>query len=405
MTRRTQNFTSRVCALAACLLLMLGACGGGVETGGTGPTGSAYVEGPITGFGSIVVGGIRFDERRATVSDADDRPFDRANLRLGMVVEVQSDRPGDDGSGGRSATATRVRLGGSLVGPLEAITPGGTFIRVLGQVVRVPTATVFEGVPGGLTGLMVGDVLEVHGFPSPDIALSDLVATRVERRTSAPAQFRVRGIARDVNITGTPPTLRVGTATFDLGASGVPAGLTNGMVVRLTTGTTLVSGRWPVIAAAVESRRLDDRDEAEVEGLVTAFSSATSFSVNGVPVNASSAAFPDGPVSLGARVEVEGRVANGVLVATEVELRSDDEVFNDGIDLRGTLSGLNRTARTFVLRGVTIFYGTVPLPEYVSPATEAALADGLCARVRGRLDADRTRALATRIEFRDSCDP
>jgi hypothetical protein len=404
MTRRTQNFTSRVCALAACLLLMLGACGGGVETGGTGPTGSAYVEGPITGFGSIVVGGIRFDERRATVSDAEGQDFDRANLRLGMLVEVQSDRPADDGSGGRSATATRVRVGGSLVGPLEEVGSGGLFVRVLGQRVRLTRATVFDGVTGGVLGLQLGDVLEVHGFPSPDIFLSDLVATRVERRSSMPSQFRVRGIARDVNITGTPPTLRVGTAVFDLSA-GVPAGLTNDIVARLVVGTTLVNGRWPVVLAAVESRRLDDRDEAEVEGLITSLSSQRSFSVNGVLVDASSAALPSTALTLGARVEVEGRLANGVLVATEVELRSDDEEYNEGIDLRGTLSGLNRTARTFVLRGVTILYGTLPPPEYVSPATEAALADGLCARVSGRLDADRTRALATRIEFRDSCDP
>jgi hypothetical protein len=404
MTRQAQNFTSRVCALAACLLLMLGACGGGVETGGTGPTGSAYVEGPITGFGSIVVGGIRFDERSATVSDAEGQDFDRANLRLGMLVEVQSDRPADDGSGGRSATATRVRVGGSLVGPLEEVGSGGLFVRVLGQRVRLTRATVFDGVTGGVLGLQLGDVLEVHGFPSPDIFLSDLVATRVERRSSMPSQFRVRGIARDVNITGTPPTLRVGTAVFDLSA-GVPAGLTNDIVARLVVGTTLVNGRWPVVLAAVESRRLDDRDEAEVEGLITSLSSQRSFSVNGVLVDASSAALPSTALTLGARVEVEGRLANGVLVATEVELRSDDEEYNEGIDLRGTLSGLNRTARTFVLRGVTIFYGTVPPPEYVSPATVDALADGLCVRVRGRLDADRTRALATRIEFKDSCDP
>jgi hypothetical protein len=139
--------------------------------------------------------------------------------------------------------------------------------------------------------------------------------------------------------------------------------------------------------------------------LITSLSSQRSFSVNGVLVDASSAALPSTALTLGARVEVEGRLANGVLVATEVELRSDDEEYNEGIDLRGTLSGLNRTARTFVLRGVTIFYGTVPPPEYVSPATVDALADGLCVRVRGRLDADRTSALATRIEFKDSCDP
>lgn len=391
--------------LAATVLLWLAACGGGVETGGTGATG-AYVEGPITGFGSIIVGGIRFDERSATVTDAEDRPFDRANLRLGMVVEVQSDRPADDGSGGRNATATRVQVGGALLGPLQQVGLTGARILVLGQIVRLTPATVFDGVAGGAAGLVVGDVLEIHGFPSPDIAVSDLVATRVERRASAPAQFRVRGIARAVDTAGTPPTLRVGTAVFDLSTSGVPAGLANGSVVRLAVDTAPVSGRWPVVAASVESRRLADRDEAEVEGLVTALNSATSFSVGGVPVDAGGpgTSFPDGPVSLGARVEVTGSVVNGVLVASRVELRSDDRVFNEGVDLRGPMSALDTTAHTFVVRGITVFYGTVPPPQYDRGA-EADLANDRCVRVRATLDADRTHVIATRIEFRDNCAP
>ncbi len=400
------NFVSPIARLRVLALsLLLVACGGGVETGGTGATGS-YVEGPITGFGSVIVAGIRFDDRAATVIGDDDQALNRGDLRLGMVVGVESDRPTDDGSGGRQATATRLRLGGALVGPLQAIGLAEQRLIVLGQVVRLTQATVFAGVQGGVAGLSVGDVLEVHGFTSPDALLSDMVATRVERRPATPANFRVRGIARDVSLAATPPTLRVGTQTFDLSTSGVPAGLANGSVVRLVVATSQVAGRWPVTSAAIETRRLDDRDEAEVEGLVTSFTSVTSFSVNGIAVDASAASFPDGSAGLGVgvRVEVEGRVRNGVLVASQVELRSDDEEFDEGVDLRGALSALDTAASTFVLRGVTMFYGTVPPPQYDN-GSEATLADGRCVRVRGTLDADRTRAVATRIEFRNTCEP
>jgi hypothetical protein len=400
------NFVSPIARLRALALsLLLAACGGGVETGGTGATGS-YVEGPITGFGSVIVAGIRFDDRGATIVGDDEQALSRGDLRLGMVVSVDSDRPTDDGSGGRQATATRLRLGGALVGPLQAIGLAEQRIVVLGQVVRLTQATVFAGVPGGVAGLSVGDILEVHGFTSPDALLSDVVATRVERRPASPANFRVRGIARDVSPAATPPTLRVGTQTFDLSASGVPAGLVNGSVVRLVVGTAQVGGRWPVTSAAVETRRLDDRDGAEVEGLVTGFTSMSAFAVNGIPVDASAATFPDGTAGLGVgvRVEVEGRVFNGTLVASRVELRSDDEEFGQGIDLRGTISALDTTARTFVVRGFTWFYGTVPPPQYDN-GSEATLADGRCVRVRGTLDADRTRAVATRIEFRNTCEP
>jgi Domain of unknown function (DUF5666) len=391
-------------ALALALLAAVAACGGGVETGGTGPTGSSYVEGPITGFGSIIVGGVRFDERSATVVDAEDRTIGRGELRLGMVVSVEGSRPIDDGSGGRNALAARVRLGGPLLGPLQAIDTAQSRLVVLGQTVRIAPATVFGGVPGGLAGLAVGDVLEVHGFPTPPGLPADLVATRVERRAAPPAAYRVRGVARELNPNGAPPTLRIGSETFDLAATGVPAGLVNGELVRLELGTAPVSGRWPVTRVTVETRRLDDRDEAEVEGLVTAFTSATSFAVNGIPVNASGAAFPDGTagLTLGARVEVEGRVVGGVLVASEVDLRSDDEETNEGVDLRGTLSQLDRAARTFVLRGIAIFYGGVPPPEY-DDGNEATLADGRCVRVRATLDLDRTRVVARRIEFESDC--
>jgi hypothetical protein len=401
----THRLLNLLRGMAAAMLLWLAACGGGVETGGTGATGT-YVEGPITGFGSIVVGGIRFDESAVLIEDVDGGGVVRDPLRLGMVVEVEGSRPIDDGNGGRSAVAKRVRLASRLLGPVQAVGLTGVRIVVLGQIVRIATGTLLDNLPGGIDSLRVGDVVEVNGFLGPDGAVADYVATRVQLRASAPMAYpyRVRGVARDVD--SAARTLRVGLDTFDLSAIGLPGGLIDGVsVVRMTMDTSRVNGEWVVRSAVVESRRLDDRDEAEVEGLVTAFTSTTSFSVNGVPVDASVADFPDGPVSPGARVEVEGRLTNGVLVATEVELRSDDEEYNEGIDLRGTLSGLDSVATTFVLRGVTIFYGTVPPPEYVSPASEAGLANLQCVRVRARLDADRTRVLATRIEFRDSCLP
>ena len=103
---------------AALLLLVLTACGG-VETGGTGA--GAYVQGPITGFGSVIVAGVRFDDSGARVEDADGVRRDRDELRLGMLVEVESGPIGDDGSGGRLATATRVRLASELLGPVGIV--------------------------------------------------------------------------------------------------------------------------------------------------------------------------------------------------------------------------------------------------------------------------------------------
>ena len=378
----------------------LGACGGGVETGGTGATG-VYVQGPVTGFGSIIVAGIRFDESNARIEDADGSTRSRDELRLGMVVEVESGALASDGSGGRVGTATRVRLGAQLLGPVTHIDLTEARISVLGQTVRLTLATVLDGVVGGAASLRLGDILEVHGFFDVDAATANYAATRVERRSVMPPAFRVRGIAREID--SVAKTLRIGSQVFDLSASGLPAGLADGSFVRLTVQTAQGNARWPVITAAVESRRLEDRSEAEVEGLITSFNSNTSFAVNGVTVDAGAAVVSPSNAVLarGVRVKVEGRASGGVLIAARVELRSDDDTYIEGVDLRDVIANLDRAGKTFTLRGVTVSYGTQT--QYDAPASEAGLANGVCARARAVLDPTRTRLLATRITFVDDC--
>ena len=379
--------------LLALLVLSLGACGGGVETGGTG-TGS-YVQGPISGFGSVIVSGVRFDDAAASIEDRDGVVRSRDDLRLGMLVEVDSGPIVDDGSGGRSATATRVRVASELLGPLTSIGSSSASLTVLGQPVRLTAATLVDGVVGGALGLRLGDILDVHGFFAPAVGY---VATRIERRNGAPASYRVRGVVRDLDVAAR--TLRVGLQGFDLSAAGVPAGLANGDFVRMTLLTAQAGGRWPVTAISIDNRSAGDSDEAEVEGLISAFASAAQFSVNGVRIDATGASFVDGSAGLaeGVRVKVRGRSRAGILVASSVDIRSDDDAFGEGLDLRDAITAIDAAAQTFVLRGTTVFYGSQPAPRF-DGGNAADLAVGRRVRVRALLSADRTRAIATRIEF------
>ena len=374
-------------ALFTALLLALAACGGGVEVGGTGT--GAYVQGPISGFGSVIVAGVRFDDSTASIEDPDGGVRQRGDLRLGMQVEVESGPIGDDGSGGRAATAMRVRVASELVGPVTAIDLANARITVLGQPVRLTAATVLDGLPAGSASLQVGLVVEVHGFALPD---DGYVATRIERRNGVTASYRVRGLVRDLNAAA--KTLRIGLQGFDLAATGVPAGLANGQFVRLSLQTALVNGRWPVTAITVETRSAGDRDDAEVEGLITAFTSAAQFSVNGVRVDASAVSVAG--LAEGVRVEVRGRSVAGVLVAASVKIRSDNDAFNDGVDIRAAIDSVDTSAQTFILRGITVFYGSGPRFD---SGTAANLVPAQRVRVRGNLSADRTRVIATRIEF------
>jgi len=394
MTPRRSSFVFRAVAWIAAAVLV--ACGGGVETGGTGPTGSAYVEGPISGFGSIIVGGIRFDDSSARVIDADGSTKSRDDLRLGMVVEVESTRLADDGSGTRTGTASQVRVGAQLLGPVTALDLANNRVIVLGQVVRLTVATTLDGLAGGTASLRVGDVVDVFGFFDATGVGANYVATRIGRPAAVPGTYRVRGVARDID--SAARTLRIGAQTFDLNAIGLPAGLADGAFVRLVVQTAQSNARWVATSAAVESRQLAERDDAELEGLVTSLTSAARFAVNGVAVDAANASFPQGSAGLvvGVRVKVRGRATAGGVTAASVELRSEDDVFNEGIDLREVVAALDTTAKTFSLRGVTVFYGAAPRYD---GGTEADLANGRRVRVRGTLDAARTRITATRIEF------
>ena len=250
-----------------------------------------------------------------------------------------------------------------------------------------------EAQPGGAAGLQLGNVVEVHGLAAPE---DGYVATRIERRSAAPGSYRIRGQVRDLDVAAR--TLRIGLQGFDLAATGVPAGLNNNAFVRLAVQTAQVGGRWPVTAITLETRSAGDRDEAEVEGLISAFTSVTRFSVNGVPVDATGANFVDGTAGLreGVRVKVRGRSQGGVVIAASVDIRSDDDAFGEGVDIRDAIVSVDAATLTFTLRGVTVFYGNNPRFDNGSAAD---LAPARRVRVRGNVSTDRTRVIATRIEF------
>jgi hypothetical protein len=170
--------------------------------------------------------------------------------------------------------------------------------------------------------------------------------------------------------------------------------------VRVRLQTTQVAGQWVAVALRPGVRKLEDRDEAHLRGAITALSSTAAFEVNGLPVDASGASFPDGTagVVLGAQVEVEGQVVNGVLVATKVELDARHADERHGFELHGAISALDTAAGTFTLRGVRVSYGA---GTTFRDGSAANLADGRQVEVKGTPTADRTALQATRIDFED----
>lgn len=381
--------------------LTLAACGGGgtdaaVGSGGTG----SFAVGPISGFGSVIVNGIRYDDSAATVLDEDDNPRTAADLRLGMVVEVTGsavDRPSDPALPA-TASAQTIRFGSEIEGPVEAVDAVAGTVTVLGQTVEVTASTAFDAaLAGGLAALAPGQIVEVYGVASA----GRTTATRIELEDSTD-EYKLRGTLADLDTTAR--TFRIGTATISYAGIANPPTLANGDLVRVRLATTQTAGVWTATRLRGGARPLDDRDEAEVEGLVTAFTSSTSFSVDGIPVDASGARFEDGvaaDLALGVRVEVEGRLSGGVLIAREVEFEDDDDGDHgdaDGpIELEGAIEGLDTANRRFTLRGLGVDYSSAVFDD----GTEAQLANGVRVEVDGRLAADGVTIEALKVDFED----
>jgi hypothetical protein len=366
-----------------------------VGTGGTGGEATAFAAGPITGFGSVIVNGVRFDDTAAHVEDADGGARGRDELRLGMTVEVDSSAITTTTTGS-TASATRIRFESELVGPVVGIDAAGGSFNLLGQRVEVDSATVFdEGLDGGLDGLRPGQMVEVYAVYDPSAARYR--ASRVER-ASLESALRLRGQLNQVDMVA--QTLRVGATTYGYaGASAVPGALAVGQVVRLRLSLATNPLRWVVQSFGTAMRELPEGDDAKLKGLISAYTSATSFSVSGRAVDASAAAFPDGKsgLAVGVRVEVEGRVLSGMLRATKVSIETDDQVNNRDFEISGNIASVNTAQGSFVLRGQTV--STLRADLVYERGTAADLKVGAKVEVRGRLSADRRRVEATRIKF------
>ena len=426
-------FTALASALA------LAGCGGGsdgtvagVTSGGTG----SFATGAITGFGSIIVGAIRFDDSKAiSVLDVDDDNTDlRGQLKLGMVVRVKG-KP----KVGSSADAETIEVRSELLGPVSRI--DANTLKVLEQTVKVTATTFFDNGLAGLASLALNDIVEVHGFV--DSVNNVITATRIERKTPASVKaFKLQGHIRALTAT----TFQIGDLVISF-ASLIPSSLilTNGLMVRVRLEATLNAGarkarkiravelelqdrdeaevegtitaftsssQFSVNGLAVRLRleatlnagtrkavkiravelEVQDRDEAKVEGTITGFTSSSQFSVNGLAVDASAAEAPAG-LKPGDRVEVEGRLVKGVLIAKKVELEVENDLLK--FELHGTVGSLNTTARTFAVRGVTVDFSAAQF----SNGTATNLVDNVRVEVKGVVSADGTQLRATRIAF------
>lgn len=310
---------------------------------------SSTVFGPIAGFGSIIVNGVRYDTSSASFT-VDDASGTQADLKVGQIVTIKATT---DAQG--NASAQQVIFDDAVQGPIDSIDVANDRLVVLGQIVLISGTTSFDDriSPANLSGLTVGDIVEVSGEFNGD---GDIVASRIEPKPAG-TEFEVHGTVAGLDTSAQTFTLKAltvayGTAVLDdFGAGGIAAGdFVEVKGSTFNTGGQLIARK--VELEGMDGRIGDNNDSGEIHGFVADFNSATDFTVSGVPVtttNSTEYIFGSaGDLATNVRVEVEGRFnGDGVLVADKVKFETEANV-----RITADLDSVDATNQTITIFGV-----------------------------------------------------
>lgn len=326
---KKQNKPILLILLLAFFVTACGESSSNLASGGIGGTGIS--QGTITGFGSVILNGEKFNTDGTTFTIDDNQTgTSQADLAIGMQVKVQVDATGN--------TATAIVFEPEVEGPIDAVDTANNALTVLGRTVVIDDNTKIEdsagtAIPGGITGLTTDDMLQVSGL----VLVDDKVqATHIKKEDNG----FVAGVtelelkARITSVSDDPETLVIAGQTVDYSGSTFE-GMTKGELAadllievkgtRGAAGTTMTATR---IQKEDGTLGAANTNKLEIEGLVTTVgASSSAFSVSGQSVSTSASTTFEGGVAddilLNVRLEVEGTLTNDVLVATKVKFHGN----------------------------------------------------------------------------------
>lgn len=394
---------SGLAALAVALGLLAAGCGGGVGSGGTGAADAGVAQGTVSGFGSVIVDGQRFDDRQvAALREVEPGVDEAADVKLGDRVELGY------AAGG---VAVQLRVDATVAGSVASVTAPGRF-TVLGQDVVV-NASATNGPVTQLAGgylaaadITAGDAVEVHGLLVTQGGSSVVQATRIEKLTALPKYLRVSGVVAslvgtDFSIAG----LRVHADTATL----LPAGrtLANGQLVAvlaLPTGASADANGVPQLHA--DQVRIKEFGGAGVTasagGKISALdTTAASFQLGALTVFYAGATLSPPTLALADRqyVRVRGTLrADGALQASAITLRDGSN--EPESELKGNILGFDAATQRFQVRGVAVDASRAQLEG----CPGGVLAEGLFVEVEGALNATMLVAKKVKCEAEEAGD-
>jgi Domain of unknown function (DUF5666) len=331
----------RVLPLAVACAVMLSACGGG---GGGVAVATKAVSGTISGLGSVVLNGVRYETIGASVVDSDGGTTIRTPLGLGMTVAI-------DPSVSSATAAGAIHVQSGIKGSTSAIDATAKTLNVAGLPVTTDTSTFIvtaAGAAGSFADLQSSSSLwvEVYGIPQSD---GTFKATRIEIKTQPSTTDTVQlvGVVSTLNTANNTFTLGSGsnTVTVTYSSASAPTGLVVGSVVSVHTSATASAATYTATSLYLRSANATtfaqyttqyagtsgvSNEVNELYGMVsnltqltqsTSTSPACSLQVQGVPTTLVSPTLC-AAIQNGDYVEVKGVLSNGALTAHRLEFKT-----------------------------------------------------------------------------------
>jgi Domain of unknown function (DUF5666) len=307
------------------------------------------VTGPITGFGSVIVNGVKFDDTTASVI-RDAMSSSNAVLRLGMTVEITGSKTAD----GLKANASQIKVFSEVKGPVQLNLARANTLSILGATVLVDGNTVIDGALN-FAAITSGDIAEAFGLRDP--GTGEITATRIEVQAKPASPVLVpislNGVVQSLNLVN--KTFLLSGQTIDYSSAVVTGNLLQNAIAQIKGSVLSSGGTVSASTVSIPSSTVPkDGSNLEFEGIVTDFVSTASFKVNAIAVDASStsvSAAELAKVKDGVRCSVHGKVVSGVVKLSELECKTVSSLTK--YEVKGTITAFT-SASNFIARNQQI---------------------------------------------------
>jgi len=302
-------------------------------------------QGVITGFGSVYLDGKRYltDNANIIINGIEGQAIDQ--LKVGMTINLISEN-GDD-----TPNAQRIEYDSGVEGVVQSIDRVNRIIYIAGVEVFYNDLTHF--IATSSVSLSVGERVEVSGYP---LAGGQFQATYIGKELDNDGQQseHISGLIQNLD-TG-QQKFSIGNVTVDYSSARVEGVISNQILVKvegMTEGSNLIASE-----VEVKGYHDDNYDEAEVEGVITAYdNNAGIVEVNGQQFElSSSVSFSNGSsldLITGAQVELKLSIVNGGFTVTHIEFKHFD-YYNDGV-MKGAIAAIDYSAKSLTIGSNTYF--------------------------------------------------